>query len=305
MSTHQATKYGEFFTFFGGIIALSCFFMPWMRRVSAYKLVVTSPITSTDTLIIIAFIASIASICASYYMLNRQTPWKSRIPVLMSSGIGLGVLSEFQFLYILKMGETGINVSYSWGTPFNGLGFWGAVSGLAIAAVGGFFIRAEEANKQSKVSVDEKQLGFIVLAGGIIALLCFFMPWERIGDFENWSGFKLMRLHPYLVIVFAASIIIMVGSFYTLIRKTWQLRVPVLVSIGIGVGLLFSYFMQFYLDQMNRADVSREFNIEIIERSIKFGSWGTILGFIVAVVGMFLTTRKNRDMQVEIPVESG
>ena len=171
--------------------------------------------------------------------------------------------------------------------------------------MGGFLIRAEEATKQSKVSVDEKQLGSIVLAGGIIALLCFFIPWERIGDFDNWSGFKLMRLHPYLVIVFAASLIIMVGSSYTLIRKTWKLRVPILVSIGIGVGLLFSYFMQFYLDQMNHAEVSREFNLEIIERSIKFGSWGTVIGFIVAVIGMFLTTRKNRDTRVEVPAKSG
>ena len=31
MSTHRAAKYGEFFTLFGGIIALSCFFMPWME----------------------------------------------------------------------------------------------------------------------------------------------------------------------------------------------------------------------------------------------------------------------------------
>lgn len=305
MPTHQATKYGEFFTLFGGIIALGCFFIPWTSIMPAYKFVANSPFTSTDFLIIIAFIASVVIISISHYTLNRQTFWKSRIPILISSGIGLGLLSEFQFLYILKIEETGINVSGSWGTPFNGLGFWGTVSGFAIAAVGGFLIRAEKANEQSKVSVDEKQLGSIVLAGGIIALLCFFMPWERIGDFDNWSGFKLMRLRPYLVIVFAASIIIMVGSFYTLIRKTWKLRVPILVSIGIGVGLLFCFYIHFYLDQINHADVSREFNLEIIERSIKFGSWGTVIGFIVAAIGMFLTTRRNRDTQVDIPAKSG
>ena len=299
MSTHQATKYGEFFTLFGGIIALSCFFMPWTSIVPAYRFVANSPFTSIDFLIIIAFIASVVIISISHYTLNRKVSWKSKIPVLISSGIGLGLLLEFQFPYILKIEPTGINVSGFSSTPFNGLGFWGTVSGFAIAAVGGFLIRAEKANEQSKVSVDEKQLGSMVLAGGIIALLCFFMPWERIGDFDNWSGFKLMRLRPYLVIVFAASIIIMVGSFYTLIRKTWKLRVPVLVSIGIGVGLLFSFYIHFYLDQINHADVSREFNLEIIERSIKFGSWGTVIGFIVAAIGMFLIRRKNKNKQME------
>ena len=62
MPTHQATRYGEFFTLFGGIIALSGFF-------------------------------------------------------------------------ILKIEKTGINVSGSWGTPFNGLGFWGTVSGFIVAAI--------------------------------------------------------------------------------------------------------------------------------------------------------------------------
>ena len=195
----------RFFTLFGGIIALSCFFMPWTSTVPAYRFVANSSFNSTDFLIIMAFIASVVIISISHYTLNRQTSWKSQIPILISSGVGLGILLEFQFLYILKIEETGINVSGSWGTPFNGLGFWGTVSGFVIAAVGGFLIRAEEANKQSKVSVDEKQLGSVVLVGGIIALLCFSIPWERIGDFDNWSGFKLMRLQPYLVIVFCSE----------------------------------------------------------------------------------------------------
>ncbi len=181
-----------------------------------------------------------------YYTLNRRTPWKSKIPILISSGIGLGILLvEFRFGYIIEIEQTGINFSRYWVTPFNGIGFWVTVSGFAIAAVGGFLIRAEEANEQSKTSVDEKQLGFIVLAGGIIALLCFFMPWEGIGNLSTLSGFKIVRLRPFLAIAFAASIIIIVGSFYTLIRETWKLRVPVLVSIGIGVGILFSYYITF------------------------------------------------------------
>ena len=201
----------------------------------AYRFVANSPFTSVDFLIIIAFIASVVIISISHYTLNRQASWKSKIPVLISSGIGLGLLLEFQFPYILKIEPTGINVSGFWSTPFNGLGFWGTVSGFAIASEyyhhGGKFLHADTQNLETES--------------------------------------------------------------------------PVLVSIGIGFGLLFSFYIHFYLDQINHADVSREFNLEIIERSIKFGSWGTVIGFIVAAVGMFLTKTKRTDEQVEVPGESG
>ncbi len=301
MSIHQATKYGEFFTQFGGMIAVICFFIPWRGILSAYRYVVVSPFNSTDFLIIIAFIASVMIFSISYYTLERKESWKSRIPIFMSSGIGLGVLLEFQFPYILKI-ENGLSVSHLSAPLFNGLGFWGTVSGFAIAGVGGFLIRAEEANRQSKVSVDEKQLASIVFAGGMIALLSFFMPSEKIGDFDRY-GFKLMRWRLYLVIVFKASLIIMVGSFYTWIGKTWKLRVPVLISIGIGLGLLFSFYICFYLDEMRRADFSRELNLEPIQRSIRFGSWGPGIGFIVAAIGMLLSERKNRGKQVDTSTE--
>ena len=302
MSTHQSTKYGEF-TLFGGIIALSCFFMPWTGISPAYRHFVTLPFTSISSLIAIAFIASVVIISISYYTLNRQTPWKSRIPILISSGIGLGILLNLKFIYIIQIDQTGINFSGFWSTPFNGPGFWGAVSGFAIAAVGALLIRAEEAKEQSKVSVKERQLGSIVLAGGIVALLCFFMPWEGIGNLSTWSGFKLVSMQPSLAIVFAASIIIIVGSVYTLIRETWKLRVPVLVSIGIGAGILFVYYILFYFNQIFHANISGE--KEIIRRSIKFGSCGTVLGYIIAAFGMFCSwdvfdQENNKDVQVEV-----
>ena len=146
----------------------------------------------------------------------------------------------------MQIDQTGINYVGFWNTSSSGLGFWGTVSGFAIAAAGALLIRAEEAKEQSKVSVKERQLGSIVLAGGIVALLCFFVPWESVGSLSTWSGFKLVSMQPSLAIVFAASIIIIVGSFYMLIRETWKLRVPVLVSIGIGVGILFVYYIAFY-----------------------------------------------------------
>lgn len=110
MSIHQATKYGEFFTRFGGMIAVTCFFIPWRSILPAYRYVVVSPFSATDFLIIIAFIASVVILSISHYTLTRNKSWKSRIPIFISIGIGLGVLLEFQFPYILKIEETGLSV---------------------------------------------------------------------------------------------------------------------------------------------------------------------------------------------------
>ena len=109
MSTHQSTKYGEFFTLFGGIIAVGCFFLPWTGISFANRHFVTPPFNSISSLIAIAFIASVVIISISYYTLNRQTPWKSRIPILISSGIGLGILLNLKFIYIMQIDQTGIN----------------------------------------------------------------------------------------------------------------------------------------------------------------------------------------------------
>lgn len=38
------------------------------------------------------FIASVMIVGVGLYMVIRRTPWKSRVPVLMSSGIGLAIL---------------------------------------------------------------------------------------------------------------------------------------------------------------------------------------------------------------------
>ena len=84
----------------GGGFTILCFFMPWL------KLDLTSIASFTDTYSgfslamrgLFGMIACIAALVTlgSIYILKPQTPWKSRIPVLLSSSIGflcvLGVL---------------------------------------------------------------------------------------------------------------------------------------------------------------------------------------------------------------------
>ena len=306
MRTHQAPRWTQFITLLGGSIAIAGFFMPWVgtgnSTWSAYRFFITRPLNPNACLIIIAFIASIVIVGINLYMLHRRTPWKSRIPILISSGVGLAILFEYQLIHVRAI-ENMISISVSL------IGFWGTMIGFAVAFVGGLLIKTKEANGQIRVSVEQKQPGLIVLIGGIVALSCFFMPWEGIDNFSvsGFQLFQLLKMRPVVVITGAASIIIIAGSLYPMVHRTqWKLSTPILVSIGIGCGILFSYCIQSYFDQMSYANLSRELNLERpIKRSIKFGYWGTVIGFTVAAVGMFLTTRKRTEKQVEVPGEAG
>ena len=79
----------------------------------------------------------------------------------------------------------------------------------------------------------------------------------------------------------------------------------VLVSIGIGLGILLAYYVDFYVEEIRSQNILRKSDAEWFGRSMGFGFWGTILGYVIAAVGMFLTRRKHRDTQVGIPAESG
>ena len=318
MNTHQANRYTQFITPLGGIIALACFFLPWIDRGAPFLPTIdkdgrfTSSRSGVDFfltqflgqkafLIAVAFIASVVIVGLSLYMITRRTPWKSRVPILISGDIGLAILFA-ERLHYARMTQI---IEYS-STYSIKLGFWGTAAGFAIAVIGILLIKAEEGKGHFKDSVEEKQHWFVVHAGGIIAFFCFLMHWHEIGTLRGSPGFQLTQTEPVLIITFIVSIIILVGSFYTLASGNLRrLREMVLVSIGIGLGLILTYCVNFYIEEINLQNILGESGTGKYKRSVKFGLWGTILGFIVAAVGMFLTRRKNRDPQVEVPAESG
>ena len=87
-------RYSLFLILGGGGFAIFCFFVPWL------KLDMTSIGSFTETFsgfsiamegnsATIVLIAAVAIIGISIYMLIQQTPWKSRIPVLLSSSTGI------------------------------------------------------------------------------------------------------------------------------------------------------------------------------------------------------------------------
>lgn len=284
---NRANRYIQFITPLGGIFALTCFFMPWLQiDVRVDKTTSGFGLLQDRVLLAIAFAASLVVICVSLYMVIRRTPWKSKVPILMSTGIGLAVLWP-EYINCMRMNqEIPLAVKF---------GFWGAVVGFVVATVGAFLTRTKS-EEQSRVSVEEEeQLWSIVHIGGIFALICFFIPWEEIGAGIAFSGIDLARRDPLITIALIASATIVGASFYMLVRGTlWKARVPVLVSIGIGIGVLLAH----YVDYFNMLNNIKRMEIEVSANTLEFGLWGAVLGFVVAAAGVFLISRKNTHRQV-------
>ena len=256
-----ATRWTQFITPLGGTIAVACFFLPWVgmgtplitRRSSltfnrlGVNLFLTEHPVPNASFIAVAFIASIVVIGLSIYMIIRRKPWAYKVPTLISSGIGLSNLLLVYLIYV-RIYQNSDTSNYS-----GKFGFWGTVAGFVIAAIGVLFIKAEEGNGGSKISVEAKRLWFVVHGGGLVALFCCFMPWKGLEGLSGWSALLLMRMEPAVTIVFITIIISVVGSFYTLVSKDFgRLRIVVLVSIGIGLGILLTYCVNFYAEDFFR-----------------------------------------------------
>ncbi|MYB95114.1 hypothetical protein F4054_06225 [Candidatus Poribacteria bacterium] len=289
MNTYQVNRYTQCITPLGGIIALTCFFLPWDM---------TSMFNPT------VFIASVMIVGVGLYMVIRRTPWKSRVPILMSSGIGLAILLAEQ------LENTRMNRVFDHGNSTIELGFWGTVAGLIIAALGTFLIRAEMEKAHSKDSVEVKRLWFIVHAGGIIALFGMFMPWKGLSSIPGHTlmqtGFSRMDQEPLLIFVVVATVIVLVGSFYTWMSGDLRrLREVVLVSIGIGLGILFAYSWDISALEIYSQKILGKPSPETLRRSIHFGFYLTTLGYVIAAFGMLCSwdvfdQEQNKDEQVEV-----
>ena len=131
---------------------------------------------------------------------------------------------------------------------------------------------------------------FITPAGGVIALLCFFMPWVKIscmGTTTQVSGFDLatkggdLIINPFVALIAAVATIGI--SVYMLIEQTpWKSKLPVLISSGIGICCLWVSLFK---------DGRPSFGG--LEGTLQFGAFGTIIGFILSIIGVWVTSKPD------------
>ena len=136
-------------------------------------------------------------------------------------------------------------------------------------------------------------------AGGILALVCFFLPWIKMDcSIKMWgeklnneivfiSGFELATKQQVNLITLAliAALVIVVVSLYMLKEQTpWKSKLPVFISSGVGLGcLLFEYI---HLNMGINTPIGKV-TLEELEATLQIGAFGTTIGFILAIVGVW------------------
>ena len=129
---------------------------------------------------------------------------------------------------------------------------------------------------------------FITPAGGVIALFSFFMPWVKVscmGTTHKISGFDLTKVEgqDLIIVVLIAAVATTGISVYMLIERTpWKSKLPVLISSGIGICCLW---ISLFKD--GRPSVGG------LEATLQFGAFGTIIGFILSIIGVWATSKPD------------
>lgn len=99
----------------GGILSLLSIFLPWVKfdiSLMPYEDSTAEAITYSGFeadrffLVTLAFIAALAILGLSIYTLNQRTPWKSRTPLLISSGIGFLCVLLTLILFIQSLNSS-------------------------------------------------------------------------------------------------------------------------------------------------------------------------------------------------------
>lgn len=138
----------------------------------------------------------------------------------------------------------------------------------------------EEKERNGKT---EDQKVYISPVGALIALICFFLPWAKFSCDHTVTIKSGAQLGDEFWLVFVAALVI-IAAFYIFKsqRQIGKSRLIVIVSSIIAVAVMIIKYAALVGKLRNELDMTPE----QIGLSIEFGAFGTILGFIVALIGV-------------------
>jgi hypothetical protein len=140
---------------------------------------------------------------------------------------------------------------------------------------------------QAAVGVEDKK-GFLTPAGAAFALICFFLPWVEFSydgrSIASFSGADIARYYDEIFwLILVTVLVILVSFFYFRGQKQLtQARPIIILSSLMGLGVLIFKLINFYKGEQIAGLTISLANIGV---SIQFGGVGTILGFVLALVG--------------------
>lgn len=123
---------------------------------------------------------------------------------------------------------------------------------------------------------------FATPAGAAIAVICFFLPWVEASCGPVTVRANGPRIGGIFWLVLAAAIVILVTFPYFWKRRQWfWLKVVTLAASAAGVIIILYKFF----DVFSSGKVSLK--LTDIASILRIGSFGTILGFVLAALGAF------------------
>ncbi|MCH8289130.1 MAG: hypothetical protein IID12_08505 [Candidatus Marinimicrobia bacterium] len=124
---------------------------------------------------------------------------------------------------------------------------------------------------------------FISPAGAIIAAICFFLPWIKFscaGQTKYASGADLGGI--YWVVFISALAIIGAFFFFRSQRQVGKSKVITILSSIVALGVMVFKYVNFTNGMETEFGTIKP---EDIGLEIQFGGIGTLLGFVVALIG--------------------
>jgi len=122
-------------------------------------------------------------------------------------------------------------------------------------------------------------------AGAILALICFFLPWVKVscaGKVNYLSGAEIGGI---FWLVFLAPLVIIVAFFYFRSQKQLEKSRPVaILSSIVALAVIFIKYTSLAWEQKS---VVAKAGSKVIDCTIQLGAVGTVIGFILAITGLF------------------
>ncbi len=141
-------------------------------------------------------------------------------------------------------------------------------------------------------------------AGAGIAMICFFLPWVEFSCGELRQNMSGAEIGGIFWVVFAAAVLILLAYFYFRNSDELAKARPVVLLCSLTALAILSYkYLDFksgaqdgiaglnQLSQMagmQQFENGQEMQIPEVGIKIKIGGYGTIVGFVLALVGGFM-----------------
>ena len=125
--------------------------------------------------------------------------------------------------------------------------------------------------------------------GALLAIICFMFPWIEVNcagkSIDTKTGFDI-AFHDekiFIVVLGLAAIIIVAGLIFKFIKKP-IISLPITLASAIASLVIMGLKYNKYIE---------EYGKEIFK--VKFGAVGTVLGFVIAILGSFLLFLEKKE----------